>query len=183
MSPKHLAALRKLLHFSAAEAARYVTASQDRPHGVEDRTWNRWEAGHAPIPPNVVHTMLHLAAWRRTILAGLKVIHADALGGKPHGPVALLWYDELEDWPGDAVEWRPWQSAVASLLDHAAELGQPEAFRLVRFDAQAYHRQRCANGLPDSDQQRQAWAQAQPDDSPVWRDHRATSAASTPTPV
>ncbi len=183
MSPKHLAALRKLLHFSAAEAARYVTASQDRPHGVEDRTWNRWEAGQAPIPPNVVHTMLHLAAWRRTILAGLKAIHADALAGKAPAPVALLWYDELEDWPGEAVEWRPWQSAAASLLDHAAELGQLEAFRLVRFNAQAYHRQRRADGLPDTEQQRQAWAQAQPDDTPVWRDHRAASDASTPAPV
>lgn len=45
------------------------------------------------------------------------------------------------------------------------------------------HRQRRADGLPDTEQQRQAWAHAQPDDTPVWRTHGADADAFTPTPV
>lgn len=131
MHAHQLAALRRLLHYSAAEAGRWIAADPpDRPRGVEERTWNRWEAGARPVPPNIAARVLQLVAWRAAELQRLRAL---AAAHPPGAALALPWYDDRDDWPGDGAHWRPYQSAVAALL---AELG-PGALVLQPAPGQA----------------------------------------------
>lgn len=131
MHAHQLAALRRLLHYSAAEAGRWVAAQPpERPHGVEERTWNRWEAGARPIPANIAARMLQLVAWRASELQRLRALEA---AHPPGAPLALTWYEDRDDWPGDGAHWRPYQSAVAALL---ADIG-PDALVLQPAPGQA----------------------------------------------
>jgi hypothetical protein len=165
MNGPELSALRRLLFFSTAEAARYIAADEQRPHGVEERTWNRWETGKQPVPPNIAAAVRFLVDQRRLQLqdlqrlddktAELDALH-DQLGKPPLGRV-YLWQAEAEDSAGPRLLWRVWQSALAA---HIADNPDPPP-RLIAFDAQAFARWRLARGLPDDDETRDAWAEAQ----------------------
>lgn len=171
MTPQQLEALRRLLHLNVPEAARWVAASPERPHGVEQRTWNRWEAGQVAIPDNIAEKVLDLVRWRSNQASALIGAHVRATTGQAPR-VSMIWYDSADDWHGQAVLWRPMQSAMSELLAEAALQGRPDAIRLVLFDAQAYNRQRLAHSpaLPDNLATRQAWADVAPDaQAPVWR--------------
>lgn len=154
MNGATLAALRRLLLFSVPEAARWVPVASDRPQGVEERTWNRWEAGRQPVPPNVAARMRELVAWAdQAEAAGLATL-AERAGDQPCD-VALIWYAEADDFDGPAVMWRPQCAVVARL---AARF---DGIELVTFDAQAYQRWRQASELPDNSATRSAWAAEQ----------------------
>jgi hypothetical protein len=156
MTPQQLSALRRLLHYSAPEAARWIAADRERPQGVEERTWNRWESGARPVPPNIAARALELVAWRRRALDAARQL---ARGAAPGAPALLVWYDDGDDWPEHGALWRPAQSAAAALL---AELG-PDALCLVPFDARAYRAWLSGQpGRPDDAATRTAWASAQP---------------------
>lgn len=164
MTPAQLSALRRLLHYSAPEAARWVAADAERPKGVEDRTWNRWESGTRPVPPNIAAAVLQLVAWRGQ--------HLDALRALP-APVVLPWHDDADDWPGPGALRRPAQSAAAQLL---AELG-PDRVRLVTFDARAFAGWRAAGhgqGLA-LDAAHAAWAAQAAQAAPLNPEAEATS--------
>lgn len=129
MTPTELQALRRFLFYTAPEAARWLACDGQRPQGVEERTWNRWEAGARPVPENIAARVLSLAAWRAAVVA------AGRLAGARVGcPLVVVVYDDADDWPGPGALRRPHQSAAAQLL---AELGH-YLVRLVPFDARAF---------------------------------------------
>lgn len=176
MTPRQLEALRKHLHFTVPEAARWVAADAERPRGVEERTWNRWEAGKVAIPANIAARMVELVRWREAAADELY----DAHWRHPaQHPAVLIWYDCREDWPGKPEHWRPTQSAMADLLTAAVLDGRPDALRLVPFDAHAFNRWR--DGRPDTAAERLAWARQYPDQAPPPR--MVEMRKHTPSPV
>lgn len=141
MTPTDLQALRRFLFYSAPEAARWLAADEQRPQGVEERTWNRWEAGARPVPDNIAARVASLAAWRGQVVAAGR--QAGAQAGRP---LVLVVYDDADDWPAHGALRRPHQSAAAQLL---AELG-PELVRLVPFEVASFRAwQQGRPGLPD----------------------------------
>jgi hypothetical protein len=152
MRSAELEALRRLLFFSAPEAARLVG-------GVSERAWQYWERGRRRIPRRVAETTLRLVQWRsRTIAAQIDAMER----GPGAAPVSLVWYETEDDWmtlPGrEAVLWRPHCSAVAELY-----ATRPESIRLRVFDAEAYSQ--WLAGRADSEQMRAAWASSHPEES------------------
>lgn len=163
MTPRQLEALRKHLHFTVPEAARWVAADAERPRGVEERTWNRWEAGKVAIPANIAGRIVELYRLQRDYSNELFAQHY--CQATKDAPAVLIWYDYRDDWPGDPAHWRPMQSAIAELIAAAAMDGDTlESVRLVPFDAQSFNRWRGAR--PDTAAERTAWASQQPDDTP-----------------
>lgn len=142
MHPPELQALRRLLFYSAPEAARWVARDAERPRGVEERTWNRWEAGQRPIPDNIAARIRELIAWRDR--------HRRELG-----PGVVIWYAEADDWPGPPELWRPAQSVIAQCL---AE--RPDRVRIVAFDLRGFQAWCRANGRADDLASRAAWAES-----------------------
>ncbi|WP_304335225.1 DUF1870 family protein [Conchiformibius steedae] len=67
---------RRLLFLTVLEAARNVARTTERPDGVSERAWNRWEAGEAPIPQQVADNLTKLVAQRQALLDSLA-----AMGG------------------------------------------------------------------------------------------------------
>lgn len=149
MNSAELQAMRRLLFFSAAEAARYLAADEERPQGVEERTWNRWEAGKLPVPSNVAATVLLAMQMRQAAIEEWR----RAVGLVGRGYVTAIWYAEGDDWPQARQLWRPDQSAKAAAL---AEHG--DRVRLVLFDALAFQRWRAAEGVADTSETRGLWA-------------------------
>lgn len=161
MTPRQLEALRKHLHFTVPEAARWVAADAERPRGVEERTWNRWESGKVAIPLNIAERMFELVHYRRALVELLKRdLFPELESGRS---VVMIWYDDRADLTDQPVYWRPFQSALAELLS-SAPLGGFDLLRLVPFDAQSFNRRRGAR--PDTAAERAAWASQQPDDTP-----------------
>lgn len=150
LAPAQLQALRRLLHYSAPEAARWVAADDERQTGVEERTWNRWEAGARPGPPNIAARLLELVAWRAQRLAELR-----QLAQHPQ-PLVLAWHDDADDWPEHGALRRPAQSAAAQLL---AELG-PARVQLAPFDATGFRAWRGAAAGRVTLRDHDAWAAA-----------------------
>ena len=160
MNGTELGALRRLLLFSAAEAARWIAADDLRPHGVEERTWNRWESGKVPVPENIARQLVFLAAWRAEIIATLssEVAH---LWHATQRPVALVWYAEAEDFAGAPERWRPHCSALATMLDKSTRREVEWRIDLVPFDPGPFNRWRAALGLVDDLDARSRWAEEQ----------------------
>lgn len=127
MNGPELQALRRLLFFTTAEAARRIAADDQRPDGVEERTWSRWESGQRPIPENIAGAVLALVRWRAAELARLRQELQRAVGGA----LVLPWPIEAEDWTRGRATWRPYQSAVAQLLAEA-----PDQVRLAGGELQ-----------------------------------------------
>ena len=148
MQAPELQALRRLLFYSAPEAARWVARDAERPRGVEERTWNRWEAGKVQIPPNIGAAVLDLVAWRsryRSTLLG-------QLATQPGGTLRLIWYAEADDWPEARELWRPAQSVIASVL------AESDRVQLVAYDLRACQAWQRAHGRPDDLASRADWA-------------------------
>lgn len=149
MTPTELQSLRRFLFYSAPEAARWVAADDQRPQGVEERTWNRWEAGARPAPDNIAARVASLAAWRG------QVVDAGRLAGAQAGrPLVVVVFDDADDWPGPGALRRPHQSAAAQLL---AELGS-DLVRLVPFDAADFRAWRQGRSGPIEAQTPDLWA-------------------------
>jgi hypothetical protein len=124
MHHTELQALRRLLFLTPGEAARWLAADSERPQGVEERTWNRWEAGTKPTPDNVAAAVLALVDWRAQQVARL-VADIEASTTRPH---VLPWVDDADDWKGGGrARWRAHQSACAEAMARtgpaAARLG------------------------------------------------------------
>jgi hypothetical protein len=115
MTPIELQAFRRLLFLSAAEAARYVAADLERPHGVEERTWNRWEAGDRPVPANIASAVVALVRCRALMIDNL----ASALACRGSDAAPLPWVADPDDWGRDRALWRAHQSACAAVLASA----------------------------------------------------------------
>lgn len=62
------AAYRKLLFLTVVEASRNIACTDERPDGVSERAWNRWEAGTAPIPQQVFDNLLLLVQQRQIVI-------------------------------------------------------------------------------------------------------------------
>lgn len=160
MHAPEVQALRRLLMYSAADAARRVATDADRPDGVQERTWNRWESGQQPMPDNVAARLLDLVEWRARALAQAR--HELAASGA--AGLRVIWYSEADDWPDQPALWRPAQSVAAQLL--AEHLGR---LHLVQFDARAFNVWRRGDGAADSVDARARWAAqvvATPDRAP-----------------
>jgi hypothetical protein len=156
MNAPELQALRRLLFFSAAEAARFLAADEERPQGVEERTWNRWEAGKMPVPDNIAATLRVALEYRERAIAAAAAIMCQATQAGDDLPTKLLWYAERDDWPEAPVLWRPHQSALAILLGESNE----GSLRLVPFDARSFLEWRQREGVADTSSARAAWAAA-----------------------
>jgi len=178
MTSRQLEALRKHLHFTVPEAARWVAASPERPRGVEERTWNRWESGKVAVPPNIAERICELVRWRDDQADSIWSSLWPLLNAST--PLSLIWYDYREDWPGDPAHWRPMQSAMAELLTLAVRDGNADSLRLVPFDSQAYHAWRLLAGHEDLPVARAEWARLQPDDTPPPRMVEMHKDAQTP---
>jgi len=173
MNPCELAAARRLLMLSAPEAARWVAADAERPRGVEERTWNRWEAGKLPVPANIEAAMLALLAQRAALLERLAAPpvpvellaknnsagQITGMGVAPaHGePHLLLWYSDPEDHPDGPLQARIDASAKAALFA-AGQHHSPPGVRLVPFDGYEFARWRIRSGLEDTASARAIWA-------------------------
>lgn len=173
MNPSELAAARRLLMLSSAEAARWVAADPERPRGVEERTWNRWESGKLPVPANIAASMLALLAQRAALLERLAAPPAPmellaktnsagqitGLGVAPaHGePHLLLWYSDPEDHPDGPLHARIDASAKAALFA-AGQHHSPPGVRLVPFDGYEFARWRIRTGQEDTPVSRARWA-------------------------
>lgn len=72
MDNQTFALYRKLLFLSVIEAARNVAQTPERPDGVSERAWNRWEKGEALIPRDVVNNLTKLVEQREAILTHIK---------------------------------------------------------------------------------------------------------------
>lgn len=149
MTPATLQALRRLLLFSVEEAATMIG-------GVSPRSWQYWERGERPVPPDVAGTMEELCAWRLKAIASSDWTMAEHQ--KKHGydaKIALVWYQTLDDWltinDREPQYWRPQCSVVAEL---AARRGA----NLVTFDGPAYAA--WLGNRKDGEQLRAAWAAA-----------------------
>lgn len=68
MHHKQFELYRRLLFLTVLEAARNVACTDERPNGVSERAWNRWEAGEAPIPPQVAANLQALVDRRQAEL-------------------------------------------------------------------------------------------------------------------
>lgn len=146
MNNSELEALRRLLFFSAPEAASLVG-------DVAEQTWRRWEAGTRAIPHDVQERLKMLATWRQqSIDTALSVIDHHHQGDQE---IVLVWYDTVDDWASLAVRepqtFRPHQSAISEIFN----LRQPNV-RLVRFDAPAYAA--WLKNRKDSESMRSQWA-------------------------
>lgn len=116
MHAHELQALRRLLFLTPPEAARWLASDAERPNGVEERTWNRWEAGTKPVPPNIAAGVLALVQWRAEQLASLTAQLQQHQASAP-GPYVLPWVNDPDDWPGRSrAHWRAHQSACAAVL-------------------------------------------------------------------
>ena len=156
MTPTALHALRRLLFFTAQDAARLIASNHNQPEGVSEDTWLQWEAGSLPIPPEISERMIELSDWRSDALAATADnirIQITEKSGVPDS-VFVIWYDTLEDWlslPNRApIMWRLQQSVCASLM------GMFSIIRLVRFDAEAYRAWRGKQ--EDTESLRAEWA-------------------------
>lgn len=158
MNGCELGALRRLLMFSTAEAARWVASDELRPDGVEERTWNRWESGRVPVPENIADQITALAQWRAQYIKTL-VNRVAYQWQATHKQVALIWYGEAEDFLGPAERWRPHCSALAALLDMTARDEVDAHITLVPFDAGPFNRWRLALGLAADGDAHARWAE------------------------
>lgn len=145
MKSNELEALRRLLFFSAPEAAALVG-------GVSEQAWRRWEAGTRTIPEDVSRRLRGLADWRRSaVSAGVDQIN----GAPPGSAVSVVWYATLDDWASlsgrEPVFWRPQQSVVAAL---AGEF--PGRVDLVLFSGTSYAA--WLSGRQDNETARSQWA-------------------------
>lgn len=122
MTPTTLQALRRLLFFSAPEAAEHIGH-------VTERSWRMWEDGSRGIPDDVVSTVARMVAWRKTALAEAEKAIKDArrsLKGREAASPQVTWYITPEAWaqaePCAPEMWRPHCSVVAELCArHGAE--------------------------------------------------------------
>ena len=147
--------MRRLLFFTAQEAARLVAASPERPQGVSDEQWQQWEDGEQPIPADLAHKITELVDWRSTALAAT----ADTIRqqikdkGVPEA-VFIIWYENLVDWESlpnrNPLMWRLQQAVCAALV------GMFSTIRLVPFDAVAYAA--WLSDREDTESMRAQWA-------------------------
>lgn len=72
MDNQTFALYRKLLFLSVIEASRGVAQTSERPDGVSERAWNRWEKGEAPIPQEVIDNLQKLITQREAVLNHIK---------------------------------------------------------------------------------------------------------------
>lgn len=185
MNGSNLEALRRRLFYSVAEAARLVAADEGHPDGIEERSWNRWEAG-VGRPLTVVTRRLaelgeqrdmSLEMAREAIKRRVQLLESGWMGpaiavpGDEGQPTRLVWYREADDFHLKArVYWRPYCSVVAQLV--AEDLAV-----LVPFDAPAYNRWRVDQAAHSRQSEaflRQAWAATAPRPrSPFEQDDRA----------
>lgn len=72
MDNQTFALYRKLLFLSVIEASRSIAQTSERPDGVSERAWNRWEKGEAPIPQEVIDNLQKLITQRESALNHIK---------------------------------------------------------------------------------------------------------------
>lgn len=138
MNNIELQALRRLLFFTQQEAASLIS-------GTSHRAWQHWEDGKRSVPVDVEREICKLAEWRCSAIdaAGKAMAHASA------GAVMRMpYYEDMIDWRGEPVLWRPHQSACAELYVSGVDL--------VLFDSVNYHQ--WLTGREDSESLRGAWA-------------------------
>lgn len=147
MTPTTLQALRRLLFLSPKQAGEWVG-------GVTERSWMMWESGAREIPADVESRLMSLVEWRDNALEAARAQISEArsaLGEQNEaGPMALVWYEHLDDWlPREPVLWRPHCAVMAALAaEYMADL--------ILFDAGNYHAWRGQR--PDTEALRGEWA-------------------------
>ena len=68
MDHKTFGLYRRLLFLTVLEAAKNVAKTAERPEGVSERAWNRWEAGESTIPQPVADNLQQLVnRWRAEV--------------------------------------------------------------------------------------------------------------------
>nr|DAT67062.1 MAG TPA: protein of unknown function (DUF4447) [Caudoviricetes sp.] len=68
MDHKTFGLYRRLLFLTVLEAAKNVAKTDERPDGVSERAWNRWEAGESTIPQPVADNLQQLVnRWRAEV--------------------------------------------------------------------------------------------------------------------
>lgn len=126
MTPTTLQALRRLLFFSAPEAAEHIG-------GVTERSWRKWEDGDRAIPQDVIDRISTMIAWRTKALAEAEAAIKDARramrGNHEGAPPTVTWYATPDAWmraEGNRPEmWRPHCSVVAELCARHGAIAVP----------------------------------------------------------
>lgn len=114
MNNHELEALRRLLFFSASEAADLIGQ-------CAHRTWQRWESGDRNVPSRISDDVAALVEWRSNALAAMRAQVAQV--ASKHGMpdcIEIVWYATLDDWLNSGEErqpihWRPHQSVLAQI--------------------------------------------------------------------
>jgi hypothetical protein len=144
MNSFELESSRRLLFFSPREAAEMISHTSEQ-------AWRRWESGTRRVPDDVAQRVMDLIERRQS---AIDVLVKQIRALPKRFPIALTWYDSLDDWitlPGrESAMWRPYQSACAAVLAKF-----PGRLHLVRFDAPAYSAWQA--GRQDSETMRGQW--------------------------
>lgn len=142
MTPATIQALRRLLFFSAPEAAELIG-------GVTERSWRFWETGERPVPADVIEKVTSLVRWREKAIAEYA---ATMSADKP----AIVWYSTMADWLSldgrEKAAWRPYCSVVAELCASRGAV----AIEFLGADYVTWLGRR-----KDSEASRRAWAAVQ----------------------
>jgi hypothetical protein len=158
MTAPELASLRRLLFFSAGEAALLLAASLNRIAGVQESTWREWENGIKPVPEEIAEIVRRLCEWRANAVtltcAAIKEAKEQAKLKTPaeEWDMVIVWYATLDDWltlnDRVPVMWRPQCSVIAEAVLCGAQL--------IRFDCVKYAQ--WLNKRIDSEELRGEWA-------------------------
>ena len=128
MNGHTLGALRQFLHYSVPEAARLLAASEQRPQGVQERTWRHWESERVPVPLDMAERVREVLDWRADALGTAVKVLREQLAGLEADATIELWLPASAEVyvasGAEAWQWRPYCSIVAELaaMDTRIEL-------------------------------------------------------------
>lgn len=135
MNNVELAAIRRLLFLTAAEAGRNVAIDETHPDGVSECTWNRWEKGRKLIPERIGQQLKNLMLHREAEIQRLMQNIKEGV------PLFALWYHSRHDCPplfehesyeASIIDWKLSQSIASAIV---AQGGRAVPFDAAKFNA------------------------------------------------
>ncbi|HCC0886882.1 TPA: YdiL family protein [Salmonella enterica] len=115
MNAFELHALRRIFDMTIAECATYITQDNN------STAWQRWEAGEATIPPEIIARLMEIKAKRQRRINAIidKINHRI-------GNNTMRYFSDLHTFQsvyteGDFIDWKIYQSVAAELFAHDLE--------------------------------------------------------------
>ena len=142
MNNVELAAIRRLLFLTTAEAGRNVAIDETHPNGVSECTWNRWEKGVKPIPERIGRQLKLLLSRREAEIQRL------AQNAQAGAPLFALWYHSRHDCPPFFERETDEPSVVDKKLSQSiASAIAAQGGRVVPFDAEKFNAWQAQNSF------------------------------------